>query len=272
LKRASAIFDSDGLMKKIWLVVPCYNEAMRLDPEALLGALDVTPGLGFVMVDDGSRDATLQILEDFRRRKPERVQVVALEHNCGKAEAVRQGVLHAFAIGADLTGYWDADLSTPLHYIDRFAALLENDDLVMVLGSRVQMLGRRIHRSPFRHYIGRGFATVAALAVGLAVYDTQCGAKLFKPTPAIRSVFDEPFSLRWSFDAEMLGRLVERQGVCGDIDVQRQCVELPLEEWVDAPGSKLTAAAVPRIVVELTRLLLMGAQRARRNSSTSGKA
>jgi glycosyltransferase involved in cell wall biosynthesis len=245
-----------ALVQKTWIVVPCYNEAARLDPDAFVSALERAPQLGFVMVDDGSRDATLEILEAFRRRMPEQVTVVALEKNAGKAEAVRRGILHAFTIGAELTGYWDADLATPLHYIETFAELLQNERLQLVIGARVQMLGRRVQRSPMRHYIGRGFGTLAAIALGLPIYDTQCGAKLFRTTKAVHSAFERPFTLRWSFDVEMLGRLVERQNSVGDIRLEEQCAEVPLEEWADAPGSKLTARAFPRIAFELATLLI----------------
>jgi glycosyltransferase involved in cell wall biosynthesis len=246
---------------EIWVVVPCYNEAKRLNLEAFVKELESSPRLGFVMVNDGSRDETLEVLENLRQLAPEQVRVVALEKNSGKAEAVRRGVLHAFDMGAELTGYWDADLATPLRYIWIFADLLAGERLVLALGSRVQMLGRRVARSPLRHYIGRSFGTLAAMALGLPVYDTQCGAKLFKPTAALKSAFDEPFSTRWSFDVEFLGRLLHREALIGDIDVKEQCVEVPLDEWVDAPGSKLTAAAVPRIAFELASLLAMRTSR-----------
>jgi len=243
-------------VQKTWLVVPCYNEADRLEPDAFVTAVTSTPGLGFVLVNDGSRDATLDVLEKLRARAPEQLVVENLEKNSGKAEAVRRGVLRAFDLGAELTGYWDADLATPLRFIPDFAKLLEREELVMAFGSRVQMLGRRVQRNPMRHYIGRGFATLAALSLGVPVYDTQCGAKLFKTTPALRSAFEKPFTLRWSFDVEFLGRLIERQLEVGDIDVERQCAEFPLEEWIDAPGSKLTTAHFPRIAYEMASMFV----------------
>lgn len=244
-------------MRKTWVIIPCYNEAARLNPSALLEALEGMPGLGFVLVDDGSRDATLQVLNDLHRQAPERIIVLGLSHNSGKAEAVRRGVLHAAAWGATLIGYWDADLATPLAYIERFAGVLDaNEQTLLALGARVRMLGRRIERDAVRHYIGRCFATFAGIALGLPVYDTQCGAKLFKVTPPLLSAFEKPFTLRWSFDVELLSRLLKRQHDVGDIDVLRQCVEVPLEEWFDAPGSKVTAAAAPRVALELVTLLL----------------
>jgi dolichyl-phosphate beta-glucosyltransferase len=243
-------------MRTTRVVIPCYNEANRLRPDAFLEALEREPSLGFVMVNDGSTDETLSILEDMRRKAPERLSVVALERNSGKAEAVRRGILHAFELGAELAGYWDADLATPLSVIPEFAKLLERDDLVMVFGSRVRLLGHHVERSGFRHYIGRGFGTLAALALGLPIYDTQCGAKLFKANDAVKSAFDRPFSLVWAFDVELFARLLAREAEVGDIVVARQCAEFPLDEWRDAPGSKITLRHFPSIALELASLFV----------------
>jgi hypothetical protein len=68
------------------------------------------------------------------------------------------------------------------------------------------MLGRDIRRSAFRHYAGRLFATFASLQLRLPVYDTQCGAKIFRATPEVVALFGRPFRLRWCFDVEVLSR------------------------------------------------------------------
>ncbi len=244
-----------GIVQATRVVIPCYNEAGRLRPDAFVEALEGQPGLGFVMVDDGSRDTTTAVLHGLKSRAPERIDVLALERRSGKAEAVRRGVLRAADLGAELAGYWDADLSTPLRFIAEFAALIEREQRTLVLGSRVQLLGRRIERRMLRHYLGRGFATLASLALGIPVYDTQCGAKLFRLTAGVRSAFAEPFSLNWSFDVELIARLLARERLVGDICVERDCAELPLGEWVDAPGSKLTAAQMPGVALELVQLV-----------------
>ncbi|HVR18072.1 MAG TPA: glycosyltransferase [Polyangiaceae bacterium] len=245
-----------GIVQKTLVVVPCYDEAKRLDPTAFLAVLEREPMLGFVMVNDGSTDDTKTILEALRERAPGRVEVVHLEKNSGKAEAVRRGVLRAFELGAEISGYWDADLATPLECISRFAERLEKSDLVMVVGSRVRLLGHHVERNAFRHYLGRGFGTLASLALGVPIYDTQCGAKLFKTTPAIRSAFESPFTLVWSFDVEFFSRLLAREADVGDIVFERHCAEFPLEAWRDAPGSKLTMRHFPSIALELARLYL----------------
>ena len=85
-----------------------------------------------------------------------------------------------------MLGYFDADLATPPGELLRMLDLLERrPDLSFVLASRVALLGRRITRRARRHYLGRVFATFASIFLQIPVYDTQCGAKVFRASPAI---------------------------------------------------------------------------------------
>jgi len=243
------------------VVVPCHNEANRLVPSAFLGALDEEPALRFLFVNDGSTDDTGRVLETLREQARERIEILTLERCSGKAEAVRQGVLDAFARGAALVGYWDADLATPLNHIADFAEVLETTQIQLVLGSRVRMLGRDVERTPARHYLGRVFASVVSVGLGLPVYDSQCGAKLFRASAALRDVFAEPFTHGWTFDVELLERLLARKQRPGDFDVLTDCAEYPLRSWHDAKGSKIRPAHYARIAVDTLRILLRGLRR-----------
>jgi glycosyltransferase involved in cell wall biosynthesis len=241
---------------KTIVVVPCYNEAARLPTDEFEKALRENANLEFVFVDDGSSDDTSGVIQRLRQAAGERAHLLALPKNSGKAEAVRQGVLHAFSLGPEYLGYWDADLSTPLRAIGDFARVLDERNVSLVMGARVQLLGRKIERNPVRHYIGRAFASLASIALALPVYDTQCGAKLFRATPVVREVFAQPFSLGWTFDVELLGRMQEQFAKVGVTDLLRECVEYPLEEWVDIPGSKLKPKHFLGILVELGQIFL----------------
>jgi dolichyl-phosphate beta-glucosyltransferase len=236
------------------VVVPCYNEADRLRGEEFLAYARAQGNLRFLFVDDGSRDTTFEVLEGLAHEAPSSMQVLRLEQNAGKAEAVRRGVLAAFETDAQCIGYWDADLATPLRYIETFEAVLRHPPAKMVLGSRVRLLGRHVERAAIRHYLGRGFASISGLALGLPIYDTQCGAKLFLAEPTFRTAFEAPFELTWSFDVELIGRLKQLGARSGELDPLTQFVEYPLEEWRDAPGSKIRAAHFPRIGWEVLRL------------------
>jgi glycosyltransferase involved in cell wall biosynthesis len=225
------------------IVVPCFNEAARLRPEGFRPLLE-RPGLTLLFVDDGSTDDTAARLREIAGG-----QVLALGRNGGKSEAVRQGMLRALAGGAEITGYLDADLATPADEMLRLLDLLvATAGVDTVLGSRVLLLGRDIRRRASRHYLGRVFATAASAVLGAPIYDTQCGAKLFRVTPALREALSEPFHSRWAFDVELLGRLLPRDG--RDL----RLLEVPLHVWHDVAGSTLRLPQMVRAGLEVGRI------------------
>ncbi len=236
------------------VVVPCYNEARRLPVSKFEAFLGDASDVSFVFVDDGSNDGTAELLHELERRSPGRVGVVELPANLGKAEAVRAGILRAFERQPAYVGFWDADLATPLPAVLEFRSLLDaRRDLEMVFGARVVLLGRRIERRAIRHYLGRVAATAISLILGLRVYDTQCGAKLFRATPSVRALFEEPFASRWIFDVEILARFI--RSLRGDADAAKDVIyEYPLTEWVDVAGSALTPTDYGRAAVDLLRI------------------
>lgn len=237
------------------VVVPCYNEAARFQAAAFKDFLAKSGGISFVLVNDGSTDNTLAVLEDLRRRCAGNVEILNQPQNAGKAEAVRTGMLHALATGApDLLGFWDADLATPLSAIvDLSSVLASRPETQMVFGSRVQLLGRDVRRQPARHYLGRVFATTVSVLLRLPIYDTQCGAKLFRVTPELPLLFGDPFITRWLFDVEILARFLRLRGF--DRNKVRNCIyEYPLHEWRDVAGSKVRPTDFIRAFIDLIRI------------------
>ncbi len=233
------------------LVIPCYDEAARLPIGELQDFVRKSPEICLVLVDDGSRDATPARLREVAEAAPDRVQVVSLATNRGKAEAVRAGLLRALELEPAYVGYWDADLATPLATVLEFRALLEDrPGIELVQGARVVLMGRHIERRAVRHYVGRAAATAIALVLGLRVYDTQCGAKLLRVTPALPGVLVEPFEAGWIFDVELLARLVQVWGARASEAVY----EFPLERWRDVPGSKVGVGSYLRAALDLARI------------------
>lgn len=237
-------------MTAVRLVVPCYNEADRFDEGEFLSLLDDAPTLGLTLVNDGSKDATEARLRVFAQRRPDRVEVVSLPHNRGKGEAVRVGLIEALRGPAQVVGYIDADLSTPRREILRLVETISDGSAAVVTGCRLSRLGSRIERSHRRHYLGRIFATLASRLLQVNVYDTQCGAKLFRRTPALEVALEEPFLSQWAFDVELLGRLLVGTAAVPGLREER-FVEVPLTSWKDVPGSKMRVRHMVRALNDL---------------------
>lgn len=238
-------------MSRLTLVVPCYNEEQRLDAGAFRGFN--AGSLDFLFVNDGSTDGTLRLLESIRDSDPARFAVLDLERNGGKAEAVRRGVLAALERGgADYVGFWDADLATPFSELDGFVSILDSrPEIHIVMGARVRLLGRAISRRPQRHYFGRVGATLISQTLGMAVYDTQCGAKIFRASDTLGDVFSRPFLSRWIFDVEIIARYVElwgRDRTAGAV------YELPVMCWRDVAGSKVKSGDFLRALRDLWKI------------------
>jgi dolichyl-phosphate beta-glucosyltransferase len=225
------------LEPQVIIVVPCYNEEHRLPADQFLRFLGRSEVL-FVFVDDGSRDKTLARLESMREGNENRIFVLRSPANQGKAEAVRMGFNFALNQNAGFIGYWDADLATPLDAIPQFMEVFDiRPDLDMVFGSRVKLLGRHVHRRTARHYLGRVFATVVSVMLRLPIYDTQCGAKIFRISADTRCLTAEAFRTRWVFDVELLARYIRQLG-SPQLAAQR-IYEYPLHAWEDVGGSKV---------------------------------
>src|SRR5690606_2188660 len=200
--------------------------------------------IAFLFVDDGSTDDTANVVDAICRCNENVFASIRLKDNAGKAEAVRRGILHSLAKQPSFVGYWDADLATPLNAISSFAKLLHRKPQIdLVMGARVQLLGREIQRIPARHYLGRIFATVVSEMLDLNVYDTQCGAKLFRSTSWLKSVFDQPFLASWIFDVEILARMMQVRRAAGLQEVKMCIYEYPLTKWEDIRGSKVGPGA-----------------------------
>jgi glycosyltransferase involved in cell wall biosynthesis len=234
------------------VVVPCYNEELRLPVEAFRAfALDGVR-TEFLFVNDGSTDGTQRLLESIVAGDPQRFSLLSLERNSGKAEAVRLGTLAAMDRRPDYCAFWDADLATPLEELGGFLEVVDSrPEIELVMAARVRLLGRSISRNPARHYVGRVGATLISSSLGLAVYDTQCGAKLFRTSDRMRELFNRPFLSRWIFDVEIIARLVRQRGRDA---AARAIYELPIMTWRDVKGSKVRSTDFFRALKDLWKI------------------
>lgn len=239
-------------MPSISIIIPCYNEASRLPVNFLADFYTQASAekIHFCLVNDGSKDGTIELLNTIQKQYPDRVTVLDLKVNGGKAEAVRSGMNSMLNKGYEWVGYFDADMATPLSEIFYFEKAIATGKYTFVCGSRMKRMGATVERNTLRHYIGRIFATLASMALQLPVYDTQCGAKLLHIDVA-REVFAEKFMTRWLFDVEIFARLIFTKG---RPYVLKHTLELPLNEWYEIAGSKVNWAHAFNVPIQLMKI------------------
>jgi dolichyl-phosphate beta-glucosyltransferase len=261
-------------MPSIAIIIPCYNEEDRLAPPDFTHFLEGQPSRTLVFVNDGSTDRTAVIIDAMAKEKPGQVLALHLKRNRGKAFAVTEGFRFCLSsrqgstapaeptgstapagsagpegprfLPFDFIGYLDADLSTGLEEMARISAIVMDKRLDFAFGSRIKTMNTTIHRSFFRHIVGRTLATIVDSRLRIGIYDTQCGAKLFKADLA-RTITREPFHTRWLFDVEIFMRILrESPAARGE--------EIPLLTWNAGTGSKLSIWQIGKVVRDLNRL------------------
>ncbi len=220
---------------KSLLIIPFYNEFDRICIKEYRSAFELDDSIDFLLVDDGSLDATVSILQQFEKDYPQ-VQLLLHTQNSGKGEAIRTAVLNFPLEKYRYIGYLDADLATPVEELIKMIVFIENNPHYnFVMGSRIKKMGSHIVRYPYRHYFGRFFATIVSYFIlKTAVYDTQCGAKIID-TQLAKSLFTLPFQSSWLFDIELLLRYkVKNKHYASHI------YEFSLNTWIEKGKSKIT--------------------------------
>jgi dolichyl-phosphate beta-glucosyltransferase len=179
----------------------------------------------------------------------DRVKLINLQKNRGKAEAIRTGMSEAQRWrDFDYYAYLDADFSAPPESIPYLIGNAKGARLLM--GSRIMFLGANIVRNNFRHYTGRIFATFASKTLRLPIYDTQCGAKVFGKE-FLTIAFEEPFYTQWLFDLEIIMRIVNHFGWNY---FRQNAREVPLFEWIERGGSKVKVSYMFRLPFDLWKI------------------
>nr|WP_290668660.1 dolichyl-phosphate beta-glucosyltransferase [Ardenticatena sp.] len=160
------------------IVIPAYNEERRLPPnlKRVLEYLDTQPfEAEVIVVDDGSEDRTVERAREVVAGDP-RVRIIENEHY-GKAYAVRTGML---AARGEIVLFSDADLSTPIHEVERFFPYFEQS-YDIVIGSREGGgPNQRVGEPFYRHLMGRVFNLLVQLLAVPGIQDTQCGFKAMR--------------------------------------------------------------------------------------------
>jgi glycosyltransferase involved in cell wall biosynthesis len=222
----------DQEMPLLSIVIPAYNEEERLGKSLsetfdYLAAQDYTSEI--IVVDDGSRDTTLAIANNFQARAKAKAKLTVLKNpgNRGKGYAVRNGMLHA---SGEVHLFFDADLATPLDQIPKILQPILNNEYDVVFGSRaLSEAVIEVEQSFLRQLRGRGGNLLIRLLTGMDIKDTQCGFKAFR-RQASQSVFPLQQIDGFGFDPEILF-IANKQGW--------RWKEVPVV-WRHIEGSKVT--------------------------------
>ena len=237
---------------KVAIIIPCYNEADRLDANKFTEYLLQNTHVHFYFIDDGSTDNTIIILNGIISKFSNNVTILRNESNKGKAESVRLGVIESISMNHDFIGYLDADLATPIEEIDHLLNIIKSDtNKEVVFASRIQLAGNEIKRNYFRHFIGRIFATCVSFFLKIKIYDTQCGAKIFSKK-VCEKIFVEKFISQWLFDVELFARLIRVYGIDKTIEIS---FEQPVRKWMDIEKSKIKPIYFLKAPFELLKIV-----------------
>jgi len=192
------------------LIIPAYKEAERIEKtlDTIFAYFSATNyDAEVIVVDDGSPDNSVDVIRNAFAKRPAsakkvEARMVELGTNAGKGAAVRAGML-------DGTGairiFTDADLSTPIHEVEKVIRAIENEKFDVVVGSRA-LEGRKlvkVHQPIYREMMGRFFNMLVQVFVLRGIKDTQCGFKGFRGEAA-EKLFSKQKVMGFSFDVEIL--------------------------------------------------------------------
>jgi len=228
---------------EISIVIPAYNEEKRIG-KTLERVYEYfkkkKTEFEIIVVDDGSNDRTVEIVEKFSSDKKE-IRILKHEKNMGKGKAVKTGILDA---KGNLILFTDADLSTPIEEFEKLKKAIENG-YDIAIGSRGLKDSKIVIPQPFyRRIIGRIFPLLVKLIVIKDFKDTQCGFKLFKKEVA-KKIFSQLKTEGFAFDVEVLARGKKENFKIAEVGVL----------WYNSPESKVSILKSPfKMFLELNRI------------------
>jgi glycosyltransferase involved in cell wall biosynthesis len=184
------------------IILPAFNESSRIGPsleKALAFIRDQRWNVEIIVVDDGSRDDTAEIVRCFMLRAPE-IRLLQNPGNRGKGYSVRNGMLNA---RGDILLFSDTDFSSPIQESNKLIGAIEQGADV-AFGSRWLLADTQTRRqSLLRQFVGRAYNLLLRLVLGLPYKDTQCGFKACT-RGAAEVIFTRQQIEGWGFDPELL--------------------------------------------------------------------
>jgi len=209
------------------IIFPAFNESSRIGPsldKALAFVRERQWDVEIIVVNDGSRDDTAEIVKRYMRHAPE-LRLLENPGNHGKGYSVRNGMLNA---RGQVLLFSDTDLSTPIEEsVKLFRAIDDGADVAF--GSRWLLAETQTKRqSLLRQFVGRAYNLLLRMMLGLPYKDTQCGFKVCTRRAA-EVIFTRQQIEGWGFDPELLF-IARKFGL--------KMTEVPVE-WANDDRSKI---------------------------------
>ncbi len=227
------------------IIIPAYNEALRIGP-TLQAILDYLANKNFtheiIVVDDGSKDATVSVVEKFRNIF-KNIKLLKNDKNKGKGYSVRRGMLVA---SGEHRLFMDADHSVKIDNLDKFLKhsvreySTEGSDIII---ASIELPGSSIldDNHGYRRILGRLSKILIRHVATTGIYDTQRGFKLFNAR-ATEIIFPRQTINRWGFDIELLV-IARKKGL--------KIKEVPVE-WING---KTSSVGIGSYIMTLWELL-----------------
>jgi glycosyltransferase involved in cell wall biosynthesis len=179
------------------------------------------------------------------------VHIQKLKDNVGKSNAVRLGLLLAKELDIDFIGYLDSDGAfrekDVLESLLIFGQKYLQTETDMLSLARVSLAGSNIDRKKYRHFVGRVVSTILSIRSNIVFYDSQSGFKVFSKEFLQQIDLGSTFKTRWFLDWEIILRSSRIVNI----------VELPVQNWKDVSGSKISPVNFISIIKELILIKVM---------------
>jgi glycosyltransferase involved in cell wall biosynthesis len=158
--------------QRVLVVIPAYNEEKTI-ASVLKRIRRVAPEFDRVVVNDGSKDATGDVVEALGEKQ------LRLPCNLGYGQALQTGLKYALIRGYDVVVSIDADGQHRPEDVPRLVEMLGESDADMVIGSR--FCGGRPYRSPLGRRAGQLlFSHLTRVLIGHRIYDTTSGFRALR--------------------------------------------------------------------------------------------
>lgn len=205
----SSLSDEQVRERRIWVVLPTYNEADNL-PQMLEALLGLDLDINIVVVDDASPDGTGEIAARIANSNP-RIHVIRREGERGLGTAYLAGFRYAFAAGAEAVITMDCDFSHDPRAIPAMVAAFARAQIV--IGSRYVPGGRTENWGLHRKILSSTANHFARVLFGMPIRDCTSGFRLYGRDVLEPVIANQPHSGGYAFLVEVLQLAMRQPGV-----------------------------------------------------------